>query len=100
MPRSTKKTKKTVTMQDLGEAIGATPKVEKERRTVRVAISTMTVYPPAGKGANRIGSIVRYIEREGARTPSGGVFTAHRLTVIGSGRSPTKNCAVRMAVRP
>ena len=65
----------------VGKAIGALPKEEKERRTVRVDVATMAVYPPAGEGASRIGSILTYVERQGARTPTGGVFTSHRLTV-------------------
>lgn len=72
---------KKTTMNDLGEAIGALPKEEKERRTVRVNTATMTVYPPAGNGLKRIGTVLTYVERQGARTPTGGVFDAHRLTV-------------------
>ena len=53
----------------------------KERRTVRVDVSTMTVYPLAGKRLSRIGTVLRYTERQGARTPTGGIYTAHRLTV-------------------
>lgn len=74
------KKSKAATMNDLGVAIGALPKKEKERRTVRVDLSRMTVYPPTGR-LNRIGSILRYTERQGARTPTGGKYTAHRLTV-------------------
>ena len=69
------------TMNDLGEAIGALPKEEKERRRVRVDTATMTVYPPAGYGLHRIGTVLCYTERQGARTPTGGKYTAHRLTV-------------------
>ena len=76
------KKSKTVTMQDLGEAIGALPKQEKERRAVRVNLSTFAVYGGTkGPLGNRIGSVLRYTERQGARTPTGGKYTAHRLTV-------------------
>ena len=68
------------TMNDLGEAIGALPKQEKERRTVRVDLETMTVYD-AKVNRTRIGTVLRYTERQGARTPTGGIYTAHRLTV-------------------
>ena len=68
------------TMNDLGVAIGASPKPVKERRTVRVDLSTFAVYGEKGP-LKRIGTVTHYVERHGARTPTGGVFTAHRLTV-------------------
>lgn len=72
------------TMNDLGVAIGALPKEEKakDRRTVRVDLATFAVYPEGGGGnVKRIGTVLRYTERQGARTPTGGVYTAHRLSV-------------------
>ena len=70
------------TMNDLGEAIGALPKEKKERRTVRVDLSTFGVYPDKDGGNYRkIGTVIQYTENQGARTPSGGKYVARRLTV-------------------
>ena len=58
----------------------AESKAEKERRTVRVDMYTFAVYPEKGP-RNRIGMVLRYVENDGARTPTGGKFQARRLTV-------------------
>ncbi len=65
----------------VGEAIGASPKPEKERITVRVDIPTMAVYKGTNGPRKRIGTVVRFVENEANRTPTGGRYTSRRLTV-------------------
>ena len=67
------------TMNDLGITIGALPKPEKERRTVRVDLSTSKVYTKTGH--KPIGIVQRFVENEANRTPTGGKYTSRRLTV-------------------
>ena len=68
----------------VGEAIGAAPKQEKERRTVRVDISTMSVYAGKNGPRRRIGVVTEYVENNGARirTKRGvsSPFVSRRLT--------------------
>lgn len=65
----------------VGEAIGATKKVEKERLTVRVNMETFAVYKGTNGPRRRIGTVLRYVENEANRTPTGGRYTSRRLTV-------------------
>lgn len=60
-----------------------------DSRTVKVDLDTFAVYPETGyrKSANRIGTVLEYVKNEGARTPSGGKFTSHRITVKLTGDS-------------
>jgi len=69
------------TMNDLGVAIGATPKPSKERMTVRVDLSTFAVFKGTNGPRKRIGTVVRYVENGANRTPTGGRYTSRRLTV-------------------
>lgn len=52
----------------------------KERRTVRVDLSTFSVYQGTDGPRKRIGVVTEYVENTGARTPSKGKFTSRRLT--------------------
>lgn len=54
-----------------------------DSRTVKVDLATFDVYPQSGNrtAGNRIGTILEYVENQGARTPSGGKFTSRRITV-------------------
>ena len=58
---------------------------EKQRRTVRVDLDTLTVYPSVGEGGKRIGIVREYARNEGARIrtskKTSSPFTSHRLTV-------------------
>lgn len=73
----------------VGKALGAIPTPKRERRTVRVNLDTLAVYPTTGyrTATNRIGTVVHYVINEGARTPSKGKYTSRRLTVRLSGDS-------------
>ena len=61
----------------VGKAIGATAPKEKVRMMVRVDFFNMGVYD----GNRRMGIVQSYTKNEGARTPTGGKFTSHRVTV-------------------
>lgn len=70
----------------VGEAIGATPPVEKERRTVRVDLDTMKVYANTrGRLGRPAGYVTEYVENTGTRirTKRGvsSPFVSRRLTV-------------------
>jgi hypothetical protein len=58
----------------------------KERRTVRVDLDTLAVYPETGhrNSLNRIGTVVEYVVNHGARIrtkrSTSGPFTSRRLT--------------------
>lgn len=67
-------------MNDLGVAIGALPKQEKERLTVRADVETFAVYPEKGP-RHRIGTVLQYVVNDACRTPTGGKFQSRRLTV-------------------
>jgi hypothetical protein len=69
------------TINDLGVAIGALPKPEKERLTVRVDLDTFAVYQGTKGPRKRIGNVKVYVENEANRTPTGGRYTSRRLTV-------------------
>jgi hypothetical protein len=63
-----------------------TQKKTKERRTVRVDLETLAVYPETGyrNSFNRIGTVVEYVVNHGARIrtkrSTSGPFTSRRLT--------------------
>lgn len=58
---------------------------ENARKTVRVDLDTLTVYPDTGNRAKRIGIVSEYVRNEGARIRTRNkvskAFTSHRLTV-------------------
>lgn len=56
-----------------------------ERVTVRVDTTTFAVYQGTNGPRKRIGTVLHYVENDGARTPSGGKFQSRRLTVRLSG---------------
>lgn len=51
-----------------------------DRKHVRVDLEKFDVFPEKGH-LKRIGKVVKYVERQGAKTPTGGRFTARRITV-------------------
>lgn len=65
----------------VGKAIGASRKPSKERITVRVDLSKMAVYQGERGPRKRIGTVIRHVENEANRTPTGGRYTSRRLTV-------------------
>lgn len=55
---------------------------QSDRKTVRVDLNTLQVYPATGSGKyGRIGIVTEYVTNDGSRTPSGGKFESHRITV-------------------
>jgi len=53
----------------------------KERKTVRVDLATFAVYQGTNGPRKRIGTVLRYVENQANRTPTGGRYVSRRLTV-------------------
>lgn len=69
------------TPKELAAVFQSEERPQDERRHVRVDLSTFAVYHGLNGPKRRVGTITRYVVNEAGRTPTGGRFTAHRLTV-------------------